>query len=96
MITSPKHNTSNIVIIKVPIEHFVCFDLEWDTDGKITAASFIASDGFKEVDLVEEYSNHQIPERALLVQIVNVLSRYEYSFGWYSRGYRSFNKKKNR
>ena len=60
------------------------------------AASFVASDGFKEVDLIEEYSNHQIPERALLVQIVNVLSRYKYSFGWYSRGYRSFNKKKNR
>ena len=85
MIASSKHNTSDIVGINIPIEHFVCSDWEWDTDGKITAASFVASDGFKEVDLIEEYSNHQIPERALLVQIVNVLSRYEYSFGWYSR-----------
>ena len=39
--------------------------------------SFVASDGFKEVDLVEEYTNHQVPERALLVQIINVLSRYD-------------------
>ena len=31
-VTSLRHG-----IAKLPIDHFVCFDLEWDIDGKITA-----------------------------------------------------------
>ena len=73
---------------------FVCFDFEWasypDSNGeqKFRAASFVDSNGAKKVLLIEDYERQfgDKAEYAMLIEIVNYLSKYDYCFGWYSSG----------
>jgi len=83
---------------------FVCFDFEWqilpDKKGNqpFKAASFVSSNGLKKVFLIEDYENTfgKKAEYALLLEIINILTKYEYSFGWYSKGFERYNEEKNR
>jgi hypothetical protein len=79
---------------------FVCFDLEWiaDTRGNqiINAASFVDSNGSTNVFLIEDYQTTfgQKAEYALLLEIINRLANYQFSFGWYSKGFEKYNNEK--
>lgn len=83
---------------------FVCFDFEWqilpDAKGnqQFRAASFIDSNGLKKVFLIQDYEKTfgRKAEYALLLEIINLLAKYEYSFGWYSKGFESYNDQKQR
>jgi DNA polymerase, archaea type len=86
---------------------FVCFDFEWRTATAtansstpasfviIEAASFVDSNGLKKAFLIEDYNrtfgSDKKAEYALLVEIVNCLCKYHYSFGWYSKGFEFYN-----
>jgi DNA polymerase I len=89
---------------KLPLE-FVCFDFEWkplpeDAKGNqpFRAASFVDSNGLKKVFLIQDYEKTFgiKSEYALLLEIINFLAKYEYSFGWYSKGFESYNDQKKR
>ena len=88
---------------QLPFE-FVCFDFEWqsspDSKGNqaFMAASFVDSNGVNKVFLIQDYESTfgQKAEYALLLEIVNYLSRYNYSFGWYSKGFEFYNEQKKR
>jgi hypothetical protein len=83
---------------------FVCFDFEWasypDSNGeqKFRAASFVDSNGAKKVLLIEDYERQfgDKAEYALLIEIVNYLSKYDYCFGWYSSGVEVYDEIKQR
>jgi DNA polymerase elongation subunit (family B) len=83
---------------------FVCFDFEWQIlpDAKsnqpFRAASFVDSFGLKKVFLIKDYEKTFgiKAEYALLLEIINLLAKYEYSFGWYSKGFESYNDQKKR
>jgi hypothetical protein len=83
---------------------FVCFDLEWQTipdprgNEIINAASFVDSNGLKKVLLIEDYQTTfgQKAEYALLLEIINCLTNYPFSFGWYSKGFEKYNDEKCR
>ena len=78
---------------------FVCFDLEWQTipdlrgNQFIKAVSFVDSNGCKKVLLIEDYQPTfgQKAEYALLLEIINCLTNYPFSFGWYSKGFEKYN-----
>ena len=99
----PTHTThcthsSSIITQQSPLS-FVCFDLEWQTtpdsrgDQLIRAASFVDSNGCKKVVLIEDYQKtfDQKAEYALLLEIINCLTDYPFSFGWYSKGFEKYN-----
>jgi DNA polymerase elongation subunit (family B) len=77
---------------------FLVFDWEWDptsntagnnNDQLITGVSFVDSNGMKKVLLLEDYLNkygNKKAERYLLIDGVNHIYKYEYSFGWYTTG----------
>ena len=80
---------------------FLVFDWEWgnpipntavgnnDNNQVITGVSFVDSNGAKKVLLLEDYLNkygNKKAERYLLIDGVNYIYRYEYSFGWYTTG----------
>jgi len=73
---------------------FVCFDFEWSNDPTIVlkAASFVDNKGIKKVFLIEDYQMQfgGKAECALLIDIINHLLKYHYSFGWYSTGVEVF------
>ena len=83
---------------------FVCFDFEWaplpDANGeqKFRAASFVDNNGSKKVLLIEDYAKQfgGKAECALLIEVVNYLSKYDYSFGWYSSGVEVYDELKHR
>jgi len=83
---------------------FICFDFEWqilpDAKGNqpFRAASFVDSNGLKKVFLIQDYEKTFgiKAEYALLLEILNFLAKYEYSFGWYSKGFESYNDQKKR
>ena len=83
---------------------FVCFDFEWapypDVNGqqRFRASSFVDSKGVKKVLLIEDYEKQfgGKAECALLTEIVNYLSKYDYCFGWYSSGVEVYDDLKHR
>jgi hypothetical protein len=83
---------------------FVCFDFEWasypDSNGeqKFRAASFVDNNGAKKVLLIEDYERQfgDKAEYAMLIEIVNCLSKYDYCFGWYSSGVEVYDEVKHR
>jgi hypothetical protein len=99
-------HTSHAVLFEqeqLPLE-FVCFDFEWqstlDSKGNqpFMAASFVDSNGVKKAFLIEDYEKtfSEKAEYALLLEIVNYISKYNYSFGWYSKGFEFYNEEKKR
>jgi DNA polymerase elongation subunit (family B) len=92
-------NDKNLLVLREqrqqqPIADFICFDLEWDIETQvITAFSYVASNGASGVVLIEDHSG---VEKLLLKQLLAILSRYEYCFGWYSSGVAKFNSKKKK
>jgi DNA polymerase elongation subunit (family B) len=100
------HSSHSQIINKQITLHltFVCFDFEWqilpDKKGNqpFKAASFVSSNGLKKVFLIEDYENTfgRKAEYALLLEIVNHLTRYDYSFAWYSKGFERYNDQKKR
>jgi DNA polymerase elongation subunit (family B) len=88
---------------KLPLE-FVCFDFEWKPvpgakgNQPFRAASFVDSKGLKKAFLIQDYEKTFgiKAEYALLLEIINFLAKYEYSFGWYSKGFESYNDQKKR
>jgi DNA polymerase elongation subunit (family B) len=104
--SSPTHTThcthSSTRITEQLSLPFVCFDLEWQTDAKgnqiIEAASFVDSNGSKKALLIEDYQATfgQKAEYALLLEIINCITNYQLSFGWYSKGFEKYNNEKGR
>lgn len=100
------HSSHSQIINKQITLHlrFVCFDFEWqilpDKKGNqpFKAASFVSSNGLKKVFLIEDYEKTfgRKAEYALLLEIINILTKHEYSFGWYSKGFERYNEEKNR
>jgi DNA polymerase, archaea type len=101
--THSSHSQTINKEITLPLT-FVCFDFEWqllpDAKGNqpFRAASFVDSFGLKKVFLIQDYEKTfgRKAEYALLLEIINFLARYEYSFGWYSKGFESYNDQKKR
>src|SRR5215204_2674400 len=101
--SSHSPHTYPVLKPKLPLE-FVCFDFEWkqlpDAKGNqpFRAASFVDSNGLKKVFLIQDYEKTFgiKAEYALLLEIINLLAKYEYSFGWYSKGFESYNDQKKR
>ena len=91
-------------LLSILKEGFVCFDFEWascpDSNGeqKFRAASFVDSNGAKKTLLIEDYERQfgDKAEYALLIEIVNYLSKYDYCFGWYSSGVEAYDEIKQR
>ena len=57
-------------------------------EGKNSGLAFVDSNGAKKVLLIEDYER-QFGDKVsvhCLIEIVNYLSEYDYSFGWYSGG----------
>jgi DNA polymerase, archaea type len=102
--THTTHCTHSSIFTQQLLFPFVCFDLEWqtisDTRGNqiINAASFVDSNGSKKVFLIEDYQTTfgQKAEYALLLEVINHLANYQYSFGWYSKGFEKYNDEKCR
>jgi DNA polymerase, archaea type len=71
---------------------YVAFDLEWTNDGTgnnqtIYAAAFVDNHGNRKVLHVSDFAKSvDNPERELLLNINQELSRYDLSMGWYSTG----------
>ena len=99
----PTHTThcthsSSVITQQSPLS-FVCFDLEWQTipdsrgEQPIKAVSFVDSNGYKKVLLIEDYQPTfgQKAEYALLLEIINCLTDYQFSIGWYSKGFEKYN-----
>ena len=86
------------------------FDFEWslikDKYGEhpILAAGFVDSNGVKSAFLIEDFIDKEVsPERqtsraekALLLKIVRVINRYDWSIGFYSTGIRAYNQWKKK
>jgi DNA polymerase I len=81
-------------------DRYVAFDFEWssqvdqlpnqitavDTPIQITAAAFVDNLGNKTVLHITDFYDSDNPEYELLLNIVQELTKYEYSIGWYSTG----------
>jgi DNA polymerase elongation subunit (family B) len=79
---------------------YVAFDLEWSTQKEhlsdplttataptqITAAAFINNLGNNTVLHITEFSGSDNPEYELLLRIIQELTKYEFSIGWYTTG----------
>ncbi len=81
-------------------DRYVAFDLEWstrkeqlsdpliaaDAPTQITAAAFVDNLGNHIVRHIADFSDSDNPEYELLLQIIQELTKYEYSIGWYTTG----------
>ena len=93
-----------------PIRLLLSFDFEWslikDKHGEhpMLAAGFVDSNGEKSVFLLEEFIDKEVsPERqrfraekALLLKIVRIINKYDWSIGFYSTGIRAYNQWKHK
>jgi len=89
----------------IPIRRLLALDLEWsmtkDKYGEhtILSAGFVDSDGKKLAllteDFVKEYGEDKA-EKALLLKIVNIIIKYDWSVGFYSTGVRAYNQHKRK
>ncbi len=82
------------------LNRYVAFDFEWstqvdrlpnritvaDTPIQITAAAFVDNLGNNTVVHITDFSDSDNPEYNLLLQIIQELTKYEYSIEWYSTG----------
>ncbi|HEX6281376.1 MAG TPA: DNA polymerase domain-containing protein [Nitrososphaera sp.] len=73
------------------VSDYVAFDLEWTDDCTINnraiyAAAFVDNHGNSKVLHESDFANSDNPERELLLNINQELSRYDLSIGWYSTG----------
>jgi DNA polymerase, archaea type len=92
--------TNNSSGSNVLSNRYVAFDLEWsmrkellpsqstntDIPTQITAAAFVDNLGNKTVLHIADFSDSDNPEYELLLHIIQELTKYEYSIGWYSTG----------
>jgi DNA polymerase I len=82
-------------------DRYVAFDLEWSTrkeqysdpttaahdiPTQITASAFVDNLGNNRVLHIADFSDSDNPEYKLLLNIIQELTKYEYSIGWYSAG----------
>jgi DNA polymerase, archaea type len=81
-------------------DRYVAFDLEWplrkehlssqsintDIPTQITAAAFVDNLGNNTVLHIADFFDSANPEYELLLHIIQELTKYEYSIGWYSTG----------
>jgi DNA polymerase I len=57
-----------------------------NTQIQITSAAFVDNQGNNKVLYISEFSNYDNPERELLTNINQELTKYDLSIGWYSTG----------
>ena len=93
-----------------PIRLLLSFDFEWslikDKHGEhpMLAAGFVDSNGVKSALLLEDFIDKEVsPERqrsraekALLLKIVRIINKYDWSIGFYSTGIRAYNQWKHK
>jgi ATP-dependent DNA helicase DinG len=76
---------------------WIPFDAAYSHDKtRITSAAFCTSEGKRIVLHISMFKEYPNPERKLIKRIIDILNRFNLTFGWYSTGVRNFNTTKGK
>ena len=86
------------------VQNSASIDLEWipfegeysHDKTRITSAPFCTNEGKRIVLHISMFKEYPNPERKLIKRIIDILNKFDLTFGWYSTGVRKFNTTKGK